>query len=596
MVLGLAYGKFPEVEDRRRQHRGGMPFADAVHQMIEITHAAGGNHRDVHAVRDLARQRKVKTLPGAVPAQRGEQDVAGAKRNDFLRVFDGVNAGGFASTMGEDLPAIRAAASPDAFGVDRNHDALIAEFFRRFLDEFAATDGSAVDRHLVRAGSQQHADIVHGAHTAAHRQRHEAGFRRAPHHIQHSAPISMWGRNVEKAQFIGAGGVIGDSRLDGVAGVAQIDEVDALDHPAILDIEAVNHADLEHRRKLPVFSLSMIFFRKPVFTFRDRALSRGARVTDQRQCRGGIKASIVKCPAGYGAGQLFGARGQQRLHIVDGSKAARGDDGDRNAVRKLDGGFEIETFQQTVARNVGEDDRGDAGILEALRNLKRGDLRGLRPAFNRDLTVTRVETDRDAAGESFRSSLDQFRITHRRGADDHARNAFCQPGFNGFQVADAAPELHRHPDRFQHRLYRQRVHRLAGEGAVEIDHMQIFETLRGETARLRRRLKIEHGRARHVALFQAHALTVFQVDGGKKNHVALPAPSPLVGEGWGGGQPRVRYLWLTPLPNASRSTSPSREEVKRGALKVTITASISKSSKSGPARNAGSSPDETGYR
>src|ERR1700730_6809268 len=50
MVLGLAYGIFPEVEDRRRQHRGRMPLADAFHQMIEITYAAGGNHRDAHAL------------------------------------------------------------------------------------------------------------------------------------------------------------------------------------------------------------------------------------------------------------------------------------------------------------------------------------------------------------------------------------------------------------------------------------------------------------------------------------------------------------------------------------------------------------------
>ena len=63
-----------------------------------------------------------------------------------------------------------------------------------------------------------------------------------------------------------------------------------------------------------------------------------------------------------------------------------------------------------------------------------------------------------------------------------------------------------------------RVHRLAGKGAVEIDHVQIFKSLRGEGARLRRGIEIEHGRARHVALFEAHALAVFQVDGGEEDH------------------------------------------------------------------------------
>ena len=91
-------------------------------------------------------------------------------------------------------------------------------------------------------------DIVDRAHPAAHRQRHEAGLRGAPDHIQHGAAIFMRGRDVEKAQFVRAGGVIGDGRLDGIAGVAQIDEVDALDDPAVLDVETGDHAHLEHYR------------------------------------------------------------------------------------------------------------------------------------------------------------------------------------------------------------------------------------------------------------------------------------------------------------------------------------------------------------
>jgi len=42
--------------------------------------------------------------------------------------------------------------------------------------------------------------------------------------------------------------------------------------------------------------------------------------------------------------------------------------------------------------------------------------------------------------------------------------------------------------------------------------------LRGKRARLRGGIEIEHGRARHVALFEAHALTVLQVDGGEEDH------------------------------------------------------------------------------
>ena len=48
--------------------------------------------------------------------------------------------------------------------------------------------------------------------------------------------------------------------------------------------------------------------------------------------------------------------------------------------------------------------------------------------------------------------------------------------------------------------------------------MQIFKALLLEGARLRRRIEIEHGCARHVALFEPHAFAVLQVDGGKENH------------------------------------------------------------------------------
>ena len=48
--------------------------------------------------------------------------------------------------------------------------------------------------------------------------------------------------------------------------------------------------------------------------------------------------------------------------------------------------------------------------------------------------------------------------------------------------------------------------------------MQIFEALLGEGTRLRRRIAVEYGGARHVALLQADALAVLQIDGGKENH------------------------------------------------------------------------------
>ena len=58
-------------------------------------------------------------------------------------------------------------------------------------------------------------------------------------------------RDVEEGQLVGALGVVGPGQLDRVAGVAELLEVDALDHPAAVDVEARDDADGEASRRAP---------------------------------------------------------------------------------------------------------------------------------------------------------------------------------------------------------------------------------------------------------------------------------------------------------------------------------------------------------
>ena len=53
------------------------------------------------------------------------------------------------------------------------------------------------------------------------------------------------GGDVEEGQLVGALGVVGAGQLDRVAGVAELLEVDPLDHPAGVDVEAGDDADGE---------------------------------------------------------------------------------------------------------------------------------------------------------------------------------------------------------------------------------------------------------------------------------------------------------------------------------------------------------------
>ena len=153
-----------------------------------------------------------------------------------------------------------------------------------------------------------------------------------------------------------------------------------------------------------------------------------------------------------------------------------------------------------------------------LRDIERGQAPTSPPSL-RPRPCRRAHRARRRRGrESARGLLHQRRIAHRGGADDDAGDALAEPAIDGGAVADAAAELHRNFHRGEDALDRRGIHRLAGKGAVEIDDMQIFEALRCERLRLRRRIAVEHGRARHVALLQAHGMAVLQIDGGKQDH------------------------------------------------------------------------------
>src|SRR5690606_30080257 len=75
--------------------------------------------------------------------------------------------------------------------------------------------------------------------------------------------------------------------------------------------------------------------------------------------------------------------------------------------------------------------------------------------------------------------------------------------------------------RREDRLDRGAVYRPAGKSAVQIDHVQPFETLLLEGARLGSGIRIVDGRTFHVAQREAHALAVLEVDGGEEDQGSI---------------------------------------------------------------------------
>src|SRR5690242_12857059 len=246
MDLGLAYRVLPEMENGCREHGGCMAVADALDHVVERANAPRRYDGNIDAVGDRPRESDVITFLGAVAIHGGEQDLAGAESDDLLGVAYSVDSCWLAAAMRKDFPTAPVAGPRYFLGVDRHHDALIAEFFGSLFHKGAARYGRGIDRHLVRPARQQPANVIDGAYPAADGERHEAGLRRARDHVVNRVAVFVARRDIEKAEFVGAGRIIGNRRFHRIAGVAQVDEIHALDHAAILDVETGNDADLEH--------------------------------------------------------------------------------------------------------------------------------------------------------------------------------------------------------------------------------------------------------------------------------------------------------------------------------------------------------------
>ena len=67
------------------------------------------------------------------------------------------------------------------------------------------------------------------AHAAADGERHEALLGGAADDVEDGVAVLVARRDVEEGELVGAGGVIDPRLLDRVAGVAQVDELHALD-------------------------------------------------------------------------------------------------------------------------------------------------------------------------------------------------------------------------------------------------------------------------------------------------------------------------------------------------------------------------------
>ena len=107
-------------------------------------------------------------------------------------------------------------------------------------------DGRGVEADLVGARVEQAPHVLDRAHAAADRERDEDLRGHRLDDVQDQVAAVAGRGDVEEGELVGALLVVARGDLDRVAGVAQLDEVDALDDAAGGDVEAGNDAFGEH--------------------------------------------------------------------------------------------------------------------------------------------------------------------------------------------------------------------------------------------------------------------------------------------------------------------------------------------------------------
>ena len=137
-------------------------------------------------------------------------------------------------------------------GVDREHDALRAE------DRSASSSissGRATAAELTRTLSAPASSTAWASATradaAADRERDEDVVGGAPRQLDDRVAALVGRGDVEEDELVGALGVVALGQLDRVAGVAQVDEVRALDDAAGVDVQARDHALEVHGQARP---------------------------------------------------------------------------------------------------------------------------------------------------------------------------------------------------------------------------------------------------------------------------------------------------------------------------------------------------------
>src|SRR3954452_13321878 len=246
-LLALADPQRSEVEPRGREYGVGARL-HRPRKVLDGTRAARRDHRDRDFPAHEPDQLQVEPVLGAVGVHRVQQNLAGPEIGGPPGPFDGVEPGAAPAAVGGHLETALGPRCPTR--VHREHEDLVPEPVRDLGDQVGTADGGGVDRYLVGPGPQQGVHLGDTADPAADSERDEHLFGGPRHDVHGGRSALVRGGDVQERQLVGPLRVVHLREPHRVARVARVLEVDPLDDPARVDVEAGDHPDGERHEPL----------------------------------------------------------------------------------------------------------------------------------------------------------------------------------------------------------------------------------------------------------------------------------------------------------------------------------------------------------
>jgi len=212
--------------------------------VTDPTRPAAGDERYRDLPPNQFDQLEVVARLGAIGVHGVQQNLAGPEPGSRDRPLDCVDPCAAPAAMRGHLEsACRGDSLWATAGINAQDDALGTEPLRGVAEKRGIVDRGRVDTDLVGSSAEQAIEVVDHPDAAADRQRDEDCLRSTGDDVVRRRPIGTRCGDVEEHQLIGTGVPVCGGQFDRIARIAELDEVDALDDPPRIDVQAGDHPD-----------------------------------------------------------------------------------------------------------------------------------------------------------------------------------------------------------------------------------------------------------------------------------------------------------------------------------------------------------------